>query len=124
MTERVEKLKKTVSDNPDSLKKVGEDIDSNLEEIKKYLEASEVIIKREADELPKTKTSYDNLTKSVTELEEEVKKLETQYKALETKSNNAKANYLAGGALAGIVAAVAVWASISGVKKWLGREGN
>jgi chromosome segregation ATPase len=104
----VEELKKKVSSNPDSLKKTGENIDSNLEEIKKYLEASEDIIKREAHEQPKLKTSFDNLNKSITELEKEIKDLEIQYKKLETKTAGLKVKYAAGGVIAGLVAGIAL----------------
>lgn len=80
LEERIENLKKEVSSNPDSLKKIGENIENNLEEIKKYLEASEEVIKREAQEYPKIKISYDKLNKSITDLEAEMNKLKTQYK--------------------------------------------
>ncbi|CAG8496378.1 11158_t:CDS:2, partial [Cetraspora pellucida] len=106
--DRVEELKKKVSSNPDSLKKTGENIDSNLEEIKKYLEASEDIIKREAHEQPKIKTSFDNLNKSITELEKEIQALEIQYKKLETKTQDIKVKYAVGGIIAGLVAGIAL----------------
>ena len=124
LKERVEELSKKTSSNPDSLKQVGENIDSSLEEIKKYLEASEEIIAREAKEQPKTKASYDNLTGAVAKLEDEIKHLETQYKALETKTQGLKVKYAVGGAVAGLAAGVAAWAALSGVKKWLGTRQN
>ncbi|CAG8690013.1 10009_t:CDS:2 [Gigaspora margarita] len=102
LKERIDNLKKKVNGNPNSLKKLGENIDTNLEEIKKYLEGSEEILKREAQEQPKIQTSYDNLKKSITELEAEIKDLEIQYKALETKTHNLKVKYAVGGVIAGI----------------------
>jgi chromosome segregation ATPase len=113
----VEELKKKVSDNPDSLKQIGKNIDSNLDEIKKFLEASEGIIQREAQEQPKIKTSYESLKTSITELETELDKLQTQYKALETKTQGIKVKYAVGGAIAGVVGAVAIWKGIGVVKK-------
>ncbi|CAG8527719.1 1692_t:CDS:2, partial [Scutellospora calospora] len=110
LKERVEELKKKVSSNPDSLKKTGENIDSNLEEIKKYLEMSEEVIKREAQEKPKIQTSYDNLKNAITELETEIANLEVQYKALEEKTKNIKIKYAAAGALGVIVAGITLWA--------------
>jgi len=70
------------------------------------LEASEEVLKREAQEHPKIKTSYDSLNNSITELEEEIKNLETQYKTLETKSKDLKVKYAAGGVIAGMVATI------------------
>ena len=50
--------------------------------------------------------SYNNLTKSITELEEEIKKLTIQYQALETKTRNIKVKYAVGGVIAGIVVSI------------------
>jgi chromosome segregation ATPase len=106
LKERVEALKKKVNGNPNSLKKLGENINESLEEIKKYLEMSEEVIKREAQEKPKIQTSYDNLNNAITELETEIGKLEVQYKELEEKTKNIKVKYAVGGVIAGVVAGV------------------
>jgi hypothetical protein len=72
------------------------------------LEASEELIQREAIEQPKIKVSYDNLNRSITELENEIKVLETQYKNLETKIKSTKTKYAVGGVIAGVVGGIAV----------------
>ena len=90
------------------MKRTGEVIDANLEEIKKYLEASEEIIQREASEHPKIKKSYDELEKQIIELETKLDVVDKQYKQLQEKSNSMKLTCVMGGALGGAVGGIAI----------------
>ncbi|CAI2200308.1 12178_t:CDS:2, partial [Funneliformis geosporum] len=102
LKERVENLKKEVKGDDGSLKKMGQNIDKQLNEIGEYLEASEEIIKREAELKPKVSTSITSLTASITELETEIKTVKNQYKELERKSEDIKKKYAVGGVFAGL----------------------
>lgn len=81
-------------------------IDQNLEQIKKYLEASEEIIKREAHEQPKIKKSYEELVTEITKLETIITNLETKQQQLKEKSDRLIVAYAVGGTLAGIVGTI------------------
>lgn len=120
LRERIEELKKKVKSNPNSLDKITDRINENLEEIFKYLEASEEIIQREATEHPKISKSVSELTQSITDLENYLNDLEIKYQALEEKSKNLKIACGVGGTVGGIVGTIALWKALPKVKKWLG----
>ncbi|CAG8753326.1 8021_t:CDS:2 [Racocetra persica] len=71
---RVQRLQDKIKNTDQNADKIAE----NFQQIEKYLQASEEIIKREAHEHPKIQKSYE-------ELEAEIKKLEDQITALQTK---------------------------------------
>ncbi|CAG8751861.1 15564_t:CDS:2, partial [Cetraspora pellucida] len=71
---RVQRLQEKIKNADQNADKIAE----NFQQIEKYLQASEEIIKREAHEHPKIQKSYE-------ELEAEIKKLEDQITALQTK---------------------------------------
>ena len=120
LKERIEELKKKVKSNPNSLDKIADKINENLIEITKYLEISEEVIQREATENPKIIKSVAELTQSITDLETYLNDLEVKYKAIEQKTANLKIAYGVGGALGGVIGAVAFWKTLPKVKKWLG----
>ena len=83
-------------------------IDENLEEIKKYLEVSEEVIKREATEHPKILTSITELTKYIVELETKLNDLEVKQIAVEKKSKNMAIFCGVAGAVGGVIATIAI----------------
>ncbi|CFW93223.1 protein of unknown function [endosymbiont DhMRE of Dentiscutata heterogama] len=120
LKERVEIVNKKIDQNPQSLKGIGEKMNQDLAELEKYLEASEEIIKREAQEQPKIEKGIDELEKEIEKLETKINTLEIQYKQLQQKTNSMKVKYGVGGTLAGVVGGIAVWKLLPKVKEWLG----
>src|SRR3954454_15081037 len=101
-----------------SITALADKIDENLAEIKKFLEVSEEVIKREATEHPKILTSITELNKYITELETKLNDLEIKQIAVEKKSKNMAIFCGVGGAVGGVIATIAIWKSLPIVKKW------
>lgn len=122
LRERIELLKQKTKHNPKSLEAIGNNIEASLEQITKFLQASEEVIHREAQENPKIQVSYDKLNQSITDLEKIIADLQVQYEALEAKTEAIKVKYAVGGALATSIASISLWKALPRVKEWLGLQ--